>query len=96
MLLLVNTRTWYPCGPNSFISYVVALSVAEMDVSNDDDEDGDSLTGGQCQTDLDTHANMSVCGHNGLTIADAGETVEVNAYSPTLPSLTVIEVDTVV
>ena len=60
-----------------------------MDISNNDNEDEDSQTGGQCQTDLDTHANMSVCGWNVLVVTDAGKTVEVNADSPTRPSLTV-------
>lgn len=46
---------------------------------NDDDESMDS---GGSRTELDTHANMPVVGRNALIIADTGETVDVNPFSP--------------
>ena len=74
--------------PNKHLcSVICGQQVSAMEVEGCD---------GVPRTELDSHANMVVVCGNAVVVNETGRTVEVNAFSPELPHLTVKLVDAVV
>lgn len=48
------------------------------------------------RTELDSHANMIVVGRNAFVVNETGKTVDVHAFSPDHPALTLKLIDAVV
>ena len=92
-------RTWDPGGglprsdkANRHLSNLICTAC--IATVNEEDE---CMTNGynkiDSRTELDSHANMPVVGRNALIIADTGNKVEVNPYTPAYEAMTVPLVD---
>jgi len=85
--------TWDPGGrevPNKHLRSIISCAMASGVNGSDMREDGDGS-----RTDLDSHANMVVCGRNTRIVGTTGKTVDVSPFSPDYPPLQVPVVDAV-
>jgi hypothetical protein len=74
-----------PQQPNQHLRSIICASICAL--NNDHGVQMEIDKHEESRTELDTHANMPVVGHNALVIEEIGETVDVNAFSPDHPAL---------
>jgi hypothetical protein len=82
--------------PNEYLKSVICSALCATVNGDDESMDDDDETKGGSRTELDTHANMPVVGHDTLIIADSGSTVEVNPFTPDYPAMKARIVDAAV